>query len=162
LKLTLLANYNSRIDGVEIPSSAVQKTQAIADKIEQTVSFMSWSLAVLCILFLFVALTLPAQKPLYSAQNNLPRILSGQIAGGLVSSNEVLFLCLFLCLLVLFQTQWLPLFLLAALLTDCFGLAFRKQLHCPIRGILGRPPSWRHNEDFAGRSRSIICNSAKQ
>jgi hypothetical protein len=91
LKLTLLANYNSRIDGVEIPSSAVQKTQAIADKIEQTVSFMSWSLAVLCILFLFVALTLPAQKPLYSAQNKLPRILSGQIACGLVSLNNVFF-----------------------------------------------------------------------
>jgi hypothetical protein len=91
LKLTLLANCNSRIDGVEIPSSAVQKTQAIAEKIQRTASFMSWSLAVLCILFLFSAFTLPAQKPLYSAQNKLPRILSGQIACGLVSLNNVFF-----------------------------------------------------------------------
>ena len=77
---------NMRIaNGGDIPKIALYKIQAVAEKVQDFASFMSWNFAVLCFSFLLMACTLPAQKPLYIAQNELPPYLSGQIAGGLVS-----------------------------------------------------------------------------
>jgi hypothetical protein len=61
-------------------SNAAQQTQIIAIKVRETASFMSRAFAVLGVVFLWLALSIPSQKPIYPGQNDLPRLYSGQVA----------------------------------------------------------------------------------
>jgi drug/metabolite transporter superfamily protein YnfA len=84
----ILLTISERIaNGGKIPDIAHHKVKEIAERVQDFASTMSWNFALLCTFFLLMAFTLPAQKPLYAAQNELPPCLSGQIAGGLVSSR---------------------------------------------------------------------------
>jgi hypothetical protein len=84
----MLLTISERIaNGGNIPDIALHKVKEIAERVQDFASTMSWNFALLCTFFLLMAFTLPAQKPLYAAQNELPPYLSGQIAGGLVCSR---------------------------------------------------------------------------
>jgi hypothetical protein len=61
-------------------SLAAQESKIIASKVRETASFMSWGLAILSIVILWCALTLPTPRPIYPGQNHLPRLYSGQLA----------------------------------------------------------------------------------
>ena len=61
-------------------SLAAQESRIIAGKVRETASFMSWGLAILSIVLLWCALSLPTQRPIYPRQNHLPRLYAGQIA----------------------------------------------------------------------------------
>lgn len=75
-------------------SSAAQQTQYIAIKIHETASFMSSALAALGAMFLWFALSIPSQRPLYPGQNDVPRLFAGQVA--LIAVRDRIFFTLLL------------------------------------------------------------------
>jgi hypothetical protein len=75
-----LGNSDGRSGNRGALSNAAQQTQIIAIKVRETASFMSRAFAVLGVVFLWLALSIPSQKPIYPGQNDLPRLYSGQVA----------------------------------------------------------------------------------
>jgi hypothetical protein len=109
-------------------SNAAQQTQIIAIKVRETASFMSRAFAILGVVLLWLALSIPSQKPVYPGQNDLPRLYSGQAAVTAVRNSAYDF-----CMRMLYYAMTVLVFVILLLLFSSFFFS----LHTPSQARAG-------------------------
>jgi hypothetical protein len=110
-----LENSDGREGNRGALSNAAQQTQIIAIKVRETASFMSRAFAILGVVVLWLALSIPSQKPIYPGQNDLPRLYSGQAAVTAVRNSAYDF-----CMRILYYAMTVLVFVILLLLFSSF------------------------------------------